>query len=149
MAETVTEETVETTATTETQTTAQTQTQATEEFDKDRAMKTIEKLREIEKQAKKDKAELDRLKQEEQKRKDAELSEADRLKKELAQTQASLEAARLKELQRSVSDEVGLPAVFATRVQGADREAMLADAKALLAAIPKGATAQPGNATSV
>lgn len=86
---------------------------------------------------------LEALEKAEEDRKKAELSETERLKQELAQASAKLEAAQRTELQRSVSDEVGLPAVFATRIQGADRDAMVADAKAMLAALPKGTPTQP------
>ena len=36
------------------------------------------------------------------------------------------------------ADELGLPAVFAQRIVGADREAMLNDGRAMLEALPKG-----------
>lgn len=123
-----------------------------EPFDKERAMDTIHKLREIEKQYKIDKKALEQLKAEEQKRKDAELSEVERLKKhadELTKAKADLE---LSILRRDVIAETGLPAVFADRLKGATKEEMLADAETLKKSLPQikqpGQTVtNPGNAS--
>lgn len=106
-------------------------------FDKERAMETIRKLRDIEKQYHKDQKEFERLKAEEQKRLDAQLSEAERLKKErdeLATRAANLE---LSMLRRDVISETGLPAVFAERLKGSTKDEMLEDAKKLMEALPK------------
>lgn len=54
-----------------------------DEFDKDRAMATIKKMRLNEKQAKKDRKELDALKAADDKRKKSEMDETERLKAEL------------------------------------------------------------------
>lgn len=113
-----------------------------EAFDKERAMNTIRQLREVEKKAKADAKELEKLKAEEQKRKDAELTEVERLKKqadELAKQKVELE---LSILRRDVIAETGLPAVFAERLKGATKDEMLADAKTLKDALPQ--TKQPG-----
>lgn len=113
-----------------------------EEWDPKRAMETIRTLREIEKKAKADAKELEKLKAEEQKRKDAELTEVERLKKqadELAKQKVELE---LSILRRDVIAETGLPAVFAERLKGATKDEMLADAKTLKDALPQ--TKQPG-----
>src|SRR5260221_13357608 len=59
-----------------------------EPFDKDRAMRTIQQLREIEKKAKQDNKELERLKADEQKRLDAQLSETERLTKQATELKA-------------------------------------------------------------
>lgn len=123
-----------------------------EEFDKERAMNTIRQLREIEKKAKADAKELEKLKAEEQKRKDAELSEVERLKKqadELTKAKADLE---LSIMRRDVISETGLPAVFADRLKGATKEEMLADAETLKKSLPQikqpGQTVtNPGNAS--
>jgi hypothetical protein len=110
---------------------------ATEEpFDKDRAMATIQNLRKIEKQAKEDAKELARLKAEEQKRIEANLSETERLTKqakELADTNARLQ---MDILRRDVIAETGLPAAFAERLKGDTKEALLADAQELLKILP-------------
>lgn len=116
---------------------------ATEEpFDKDRAMRTINALREVEKKAKEDAKELARLKADEQKRIEAQMSETERLKKqadELAATNTRLQADILK---RDVIAESGLPAVFADRLKGTTKEEMLADAQELLKILPP-TTKQP------
>jgi hypothetical protein len=109
-------------------------------------------LKEANKEAAARRKKLEEYEKAEQERKLAELSETDRLKQELAQAQARVKAAEITELQRSVADEVGLPAILAARIQGADREAMTADAKTLLAALPKagapgGSPTNPGGAT--
>ncbi len=113
------------------------ETPVEEPFDKERAMSTIGKLRDIEKQAKQDKKELEQLRAEKQKQADAELSEAQREKKR-ADVLAS-ENAKIKTdlLRREVIDEVGLPATFASRLQGATREELLADAKELAKTLPQ------------
>ena len=113
------------------------ETPVEEPFDKDRAMKTIEKLRDIEKQHKQDRKELERLQAEEKKRADAQLSETERLQKERDEIKA--ENAKIKSdlLRREVVDEVGLPATFATRLQGSTKEELLADAKELAKTLPQ------------
>ena len=109
-------------------------------------------LKEANKEAAARRKKLEEYEKAEADRKLAELSETERLKQELAAAQVRVKAAETTELQRTIADEVGLPAVLATRIQGADREAMLADAKTLLAALPKasapgGSPTNPGAAT--
>ncbi len=131
------------------------ETPVEEPFDKDRAMKTIEKLRDIEKQHKQDRKELERLQAEEKKRADAQLSETERLQKERDEIKA--ENAKIKSdlLRREVVDEVGLPATFATRLQGSTKDELLADAKELaktlpqLKVAPKVPVTNPANGTTV
>ena len=112
-----------------------------EKFDEGKAKTLIAKLRDGEKQARKDRAELERLRKAEDERRKAELSETDRLKAELAERDAKLNQLTIKAQQREVADRVGLPAVFASRVQGETPEEMEADAKLLLEALPKGKAA--------
>lgn len=124
-----------------------------EAFDKDRAMATIKKLRDIEDQAKKDKKELDALKAEAQKRADAELSETERLKKqatELAEKNAKLES----DLWRSKAiSATGLPDTFSDRLKGSTEAEILADAQELAKILPAQKVAprlqatNPANAT--
>ncbi len=115
-----------------------TEAQVTEEpFDKERAMETIKKLRETEKQYKKDRAELERLRQLEEERKKAEMTESERLKAELEQERAKLRQYSIKAQQREVADQIGLPSVFADRIRGETPEEMEADAKIILEALPK------------
>lgn len=108
-----------------------------EVWDQDRAMETIKKLREIEKQAKKDQREFERLKAEEQKRLEAQMTEAERLKKqadELAAQNAKLQADILR---RDVIAEAGLPPALADRLKGSTKEELLADAEELKKLLPK------------
>ena len=121
-----------------------------EEFDKDRAMETIKKLREIEKQARKESKELARLKAEEQKRIDAQMTETERLQKE--RDKYAQEAAQLRAdlLRRQIIEETGLPPALADRLKGETQEELLADAKELLKLLPKQKNTQsptnPGDA---
>lgn len=70
------------------------QAPADDEFDKDRAMATITKLRAFEKDAKAKIARLAQLETAEQERATAELSEVEKLRKQLADTQARADAAQ-------------------------------------------------------
>ena len=139
MAETVTEETTETVVKTEPQAVAPSKT--LDELAAENARMQVA-LKEANKEAADRRKKLEAFEKAEDDRKKAALSETERLRQELTTSQAQLEAAKRTELQRSVADEVKLPAVFATRIQGADREAMLADAKVMLEALPKASAAQ-------
>jgi hypothetical protein len=121
---------------------------AEEVFDKDRAMDTIHKLREVEKQAKKEKQELEQLRADKAKRDEAEMTEAQRLQKQKADVEA--ENARLKAdlLRREVIAEVNLPSTLADRLQGTTKEELLADAKKLAELLPKTKQAPTLNATN-
>lgn len=120
-----------------TETQAEQQPAAGELFDKDRAMATINALREIEKQAKKNEKELIRLKADEQKRADAELSEIDRLKKHAAEIEEHNAKLVADILRRDVIAETGLPSVFAERLKGTTKDEMLADAQEILKVLPQ------------
>lgn len=107
-----------------------------EEFDKERAMATIKAQRTAERELRAQLKDYERLKAEEQKRVDAQLTETERLKKqadELAAKNAKLESDILR---RDVASETGLPVIFADRLKGASKEEMLADAAELLKALP-------------
>ena len=108
-----------------------------DEWDKDRAMNTIHNLREQEKQWKKDVRELERLKAEEQKRIEAQMSEQEKLQKQNAELAQKARELELSILRRDVIAETGLPAVLAERLKGDDKEAMLEDAKKLMESLPK------------
>jgi multidrug efflux pump subunit AcrB len=108
----------------------------TEEFDAERAMATIQKLREIEKKAKRDAKRLAELEQAEETRKRAEMSEIERLQAENEAIKSKYQQAERENQQRSIAAEVGLPDAFALRIQGNDAEEMRADAEALLKAMP-------------
>ena len=124
-----------------------------DEFNKDRAMATIEKLRGFEKQAKAYEKELAVYKQEEQKRKDAELSETEKLQKQLAEAQATLKLHDREALQRQACDEAGIPQSWAKRLTGETIEDLKADADLIAKELPKAGqpkvgTTNPGaNAT--
>ena len=109
--------------------------QKEEAFDQERAMLTIHKLRQAEKEAKAQLKELSALKADAAKRAEAEMTEAQRLQKQAEE--ATAENMRLKSdiLKRDVSAETGLPAVFADRLKGATKEEMLADAQEIMKAL--------------
>jgi septal ring factor EnvC (AmiA/AmiB activator) len=149
MAETVTEEVVETTTTTEPQTSTTGKTLDEMAAEVARMEKA---LKEANKEAASRRKKLDDFEKAEQARKDAELSEVERLKKEAETYKAQAAEAQRSVLQRDIAAEVGLPPVLASRLQGADREAMIEDAKAMLEALPKpttptGRATNPGAAT--
>jgi hypothetical protein len=107
-----------------------------EEFDKERAMATINKLREREKEAVKLAKKLEAYEKAEAERKQAEMSETEKLKAQLEELTAKATKLEIETLQRKAADEVGLPQAFADRVRGESLEDMVADAKALLEAMP-------------
>jgi superfamily II DNA helicase RecQ len=117
---------------------SKTETKEDEAFDQVRAMETIRNLREIEKQAKRDKAELERLKKLEEERKLADLSETDRLKAQIVKLEKTIEELTTRQMQIEAAEKVKLPMIFADRIRGETPEEMEADAKALLEAMPKG-----------
>jgi hypothetical protein len=78
----------------------------------------------------------------EQKRKEAELSETEKLAAENKRLQAELEQRKMTDLKRTIAAEFGLPEALATRLQGDDEDAMRADAEQLKAAFP--AAEEPG-----
>jgi hypothetical protein len=151
MAETATEEAVETTVKTEPQNQPAGKTLDELKAENERMAKA---LKDANKQAAAERVKLAELEKAEEARKNAELSEVDRLKKEAETLRATAEAATRAVMQRDIAAEVGLPAPFAGRIVGADREAMLADAKALLDAMPKAnapsmSATNPGGAAAV
>jgi hypothetical protein len=142
-----------TTPTTETvepaaQAAANTEAPQEEAFDKDRAMLTIHKLREGEKEAKKLAKELEALKAEKAKRDEAEMTEAQKLQKQADELAAQNAQLMLDIIRRDVIAETGLPAALASRLQGNTKEEMLADAEELKKLIPQvkvAPTLQPTN----
>ncbi len=108
-----------------------------EEFDKDRAMNTIRNLREFEKKAKPELKELEQMKAEQRKRAEAEMTEAQRLQKQLADTQA--ENARIMSdlWRREAADAAKLPSEWLDRIKGTTKEELLEDAKKLAEILPK------------
>lgn len=116
-----------------------------EEFDKPRAMETIRKLREEAKQGSKAAKELVALKEAEQKRQEAEMSELQKAQKRGDELEARIAARDKEALQRKVADAVGLPAILASRLIGKDEDEMSADATKLLETLPKADPAKKQN----
>jgi len=114
-----------------------------DEFDKERAMATINKLRAIEKDAQKEHKELEQLRAAEKKREEEALSELERYQKRAEEAEKEATELRLSVLRRKVADEVGLPGALADRLQGADEESLKADAERLLEAIPPSTIQKP------
>jgi len=124
------------------ETTAQVVEQEPEEaFDKDRAMLTIHKLREFEKNAKKELKELETLKAEKSKRDEAEMTESQRNQKRAEEAEAKAAKLEADIIRRDVIAETGLPAIFADRLKGTTKEEMLADAQELAKTLPTVKTA--------
>lgn len=73
----------------------------------------------------------------EQKRKEAEMSEMEKLQAKLAQAESELQRVTLDRLKQRIATEMGLPAALASRLQGADEDELKADAEALLKTLPK------------
>jgi hypothetical protein len=73
----------------------------------------------------------------EQKRKEAEMSETDRLKAQYEKAAAELQALKLNELKRQAAAKHNLPEVLALRLQGTTLEELEADAETLSKTLPK------------
>ena len=121
------------------------QAEPEQEFDKERAMATINKLREREKEANKLAKKLEAYEKAEAERKQAEMSETEKLKAQLAELEAKATRLEREGLQRQAAEAAGLPLALASRLQGDNIEAMTADAKAMLEALPKPANPKPPN----
>ena len=107
-----------------------------EEFDKDRAMATIKKLRKFEKDAAKLQKKVDEYEQEKEEAKKAELTEIDRLKLEKQEAEQKLAELTLKEQRREAAKIAELPDEFVDRIKGDTPDEMVEDAKKMKAAIP-------------
>ena len=105
-------------------------------FDAKRAKELLTKLETEAKEGKKAVKRLAELEAKEKERADAELSETEKLKKQLADAQAVNDRLAREQMQNKVAAKVGLPAVFANRIQGDTEELMEEDARSLLAAMP-------------
>ena len=115
----------------------ETETVEGEQFNADRAMALIKKLRgqvkELEPKAKL----ADELSVADQKRKEAEMTELQKLDAKLKETEKELRKQQQRELRRAAAEKVGLPLAFAERLKGETPEDLEADAKSLLEALPK------------
>lgn len=111
--------------------------QDAEEFDKERAMELINKLRGIEKDHGKLQKELAKYQQAEEERKKAEMTEIDRAKAEAAELQAKVKQYEISETRRQVIAQVGIDAKLADFLKGETEEEIKASAEALKAALPQ------------
>ena len=114
-----------------------TETVKGEVFDPARAMRTIEALRAEIKELKPKAKQAEELTAAEQKRKEAEMTELQKLTAQLEKANAELKAAQLADMRRTAAVEAGLPLVFADRLKGETPEELAEDAKKILEALPK------------
>lgn len=84
----------------------------------------------------------------EQGRKDAELSEAEKLQKELAEAREKLKGLELGNLKREAAVKAGLPETLAARLMGETAEELEADAQELAKTLPKTQAAGKMGATN-
>ena len=80
---------------------------------------------------------LAKFEEDEKLRREAEMTELEKLEARAKDAEAKLQELNIKEQKRSIAAEVGLPDVFALRIQGETPEDMKADAEKLLGALPK------------
>jgi len=114
-------------------------------FDAAKAKALIDKQRAEMKELKAKAIRAEELESELTKRKEAEMSELEKAQTKLKEAEQKAQAYELKELQRAAAEKVGLPAAFASRIQGNTAEDMEADAKLLLDAMPKAEDKKPPN----
>ena len=108
-------------------------------------LETLRKaLKEANREAADRRKKLDAIEEAENKRKEAELTEAQKLKKTLDETVNELATLKANELKRKVGAKHNLPEALAIRLQGATEEELDADAKQVLDALPKPAKPSPG-----
>ena len=108
-----------------------------EEFDKERALDTIKKLREFEKESKRLSKQVEQYEKAEKERKQAEMSEIDRLKAQYEEAAVQLQTLQTNELKRQAAAKHNLPDVLAARLQGSTLEEFEADAEELAKTLPK------------
>jgi hypothetical protein len=108
-----------------------------EEWDKERAAATIKAQRAEERKLRDQLKDYERLKADETKRIEAQMTEAERMKKQLDDLSAAKAKLETDMLRRDVIAETGLPAIFTERLKGATKEEMIADAKMLKESLPQ------------
>jgi len=126
-----------TTATETGATTAQPTHTETESLDERIQKAVTEATKKANAEAAKYRKQVEALEQAERAKQEAELSETDKLKRDLEAATAQLKAAQLDNMKRTIAAKVGLPAPLAARLQGNDEETLEADALALLENLPK------------
>jgi hypothetical protein len=112
-------------------------TESVEEFDKDRAMALITKLRAEAKELSGKAKRAEELEAAEAKRKEGEMTELQKLQAKLAEAESRLKQESKARLQREAAEKVGIPASFAKRLTGETPEELEADAKEILETLPK------------
>lgn len=100
-------------------------------------------LKEANKEAASRRKRLEELESADKAKKDAEMSELEKLQKKYQEAESKAAKLEREAHQRDVAAKVGLPAAFASRIQGETPEDMETDAKALLDAMPKPAPTKP------
>ncbi len=123
-------------------------------FDPERAMALIEKLQAENKELRPKAKLADELTAEQQKKKDAEMSDLEKANKRALELEEQLKAITRREMQRAAAEKAKLPMEFAERLKGETQEELEADAMKLLAVIPKAPALKtdatnPGAATQV
>ena len=114
---------------------------------------SLEEARKLRREAQALRKKLEGFEKAEQEKADAQLSEVEKLRKQLAQIAQEKAALERATLQRQAAEKIGLPPAFADRLRGETLEDLEKDAKAILEALPKAAqpkvnTTNPGaNAT--
>jgi len=106
-------------------------------FDPERAMALIEKLQNENKELKPKAKLADELTAEQQKIKDAQMSELEKANKRALELEVELKAITRREMQRAAAEKAKLPMEFAERLRGETQEELEADAMKLLTVIPK------------
>jgi chromosome segregation ATPase len=130
-------------------------TETVETFDKDRAMALIAKLRGEVKDLTPKARKADELEQAEAKRKEADMTELQKLQAKLTEAESRLKLEGKARLQREAAEKVGIPASFAKRLTGETPDELEADAKEILDTLPKSdkkaphlSATNPGGATT-
>lgn len=108
-----------------------------EEYDPEKALDLIKKLRTTERDHGKLTKKLTALEEAEQKRKEAEMTETEKLKSRAETAESKLNELEKKEKKRVAAEKAGLPIEFADRLQGETPEELEADAKILAEKLPK------------
>ena len=105
-------------------------------FDSKRARELLTKLDAEAKEGRKAVKRLSELEKEAKARADAELTELEKAKNEIAELQQRITVQERREWQNEAAIATGLPLALASRIQGDTKEDMIEDAKALLEAMP-------------
>lgn len=101
-------------------------------------------LKEANREAAERRKKLEAYEADEAKRKSAEMTEAEKLQKELELATSELKALKLNEMRRKIAAKHSIPEALAARLHGETEEELDEDAKALLEALPKPPKPQPG-----